>query len=70
MSKFTFKFYAGLDNGHEEEITARYVKLVCGDGQKFELSPRKSDGGVVLSAGGQLGIEPRATNCVRITDTK
>lgn len=67
MSRYIFKFLAinGMD---EQEIEADSIKLVCPDGQIFELSPRRSDGEVTLYAKRRLGIAPQAANCVRITD--
>jgi hypothetical protein len=68
MSKF--KFYA-IDGMDEREIgKADSIKLVCDDGQIFELSPRKSDGEITIYTRGRLVIEPQASNCVRIHDRR
>ena len=69
MSKTTFKFYQCNGLGNDVEIQADSIKLVCSDGQEFELLPRKSDGEVTLYAKRRLGIAPRASNCVRLTDS-
>lgn len=69
MSLHNFKFIA-INGIEETEITADSIKLVCEDGQKFELSPRRSDGEITIYADGQLGIKPVASNCIRITDNQ
>ncbi len=67
MSLYNFKLFA-LNRMDETEIQADSIKLICEDGQEFELAPRKSDGEVTLYSKGRLGIRPQASNCIRITD--
>lgn len=43
------------------------VSLVLDDGTEFDLQYRRSDGEVSLSTDGQLLIEPRSSNVVRLS---
>jgi len=57
--------HRGMDT---EEIQCDSVSVVLDDGTEFELHFRRSDGEVSLSiARGQLFIEPRAANVVRLS---
>lgn len=62
--------YRGFDT--EEIQDADSVAVVLDDGSEIELRFRRSDGELSLSAtrGGQLIIEPRASNTVRIKTRK
>lgn len=50
---------------YEEEIEADAVEVICPVGE-FELHWRSSDKELSLSCDGQLFIEPRASNVVRL----
>lgn len=65
----TYVYYRGMDK-YEIELCDS-VAIILDDGTEIELQFRRSDGEVSLSAArGQLHIEPRAANTVRLRVTK
>lgn len=52
------------------EIEADSVSVIAPDGTAVELQYRKSDGEISLSVNGEMLIEPRAANVVRISRAK
>jgi hypothetical protein len=63
--KFEFFAVNGMD---KVKIEAYSIELVCEDGSRFELYPRRSDGEVVLYAKRRLVIRPKAANCAGVSD--
>ena len=66
----TAKYYArdGMKKTEIEKCDS--IELVTDDGQRIELTYRKSDGEIVVSASGRIVVRPTAANCFRVEDQK